>query len=281
MMKRKLALSVAVLLTCFGFNAVAAVNTSPAPKLSTAEEVLGSFKDFSVGDTTVTADEQGLIFRRLLQQNPMIPVNVLAEQAKNTLKTQAALKNEATRLGIDKRKGVVAAARIAQTNVLAEAAVSDWLKDHPVSDKDVKDAYEKDKQAYGKNEYRLRNILVEDEDKAKSIIGEIKNKDDFAKFAKFSSLDASTRTKGGLNDFIGQGQLSPELKKAVTNLKAGEMTKTPVKTTNGWQIIRVETVRAAQNFPAFDKVKDHYRASVTAEKVRKYAADLASKSVVR
>lgn len=280
-MNHKLVLGVAALLTCFSLTAEAAVSNGAPAKLSTAEEVLGSFQDFTVGDTTVTADEQQLLFRRLLQQNPMIPANVLGEQTKSTLKTQATLRNEAQRLGIDRRKGVVVGVRMAQTNVIAEAMVADWLKDHPVSDKDVRDAYDKDKEAYGKNEYRLRNILVEDEDKAKSIIAEIKNKDDFVKFAKFSSLDSSTRTKGGLNDFIGYGQLSPELKKAVTNMKAGDMTKTPVKTPNGWQIIRVENVRVAQNFPAFDKVKDRYRASVTAEKVRKYAADLASKSVVR
>lgn len=280
-MNHKLVLGVAALLTCFSLTAGAAVSNGTPAKLSTAEEVLGSFQDFTVGDTTVTADEQQLLFRRLLQQNPMIPANVLGEQTKSNLKTRATLRNEAQRLGIDRRKGVVAGVRMAQTNVIAEAMVADWLKDHPVSDKDVRDAYDKDKEAYGKNEYRLRNILVEDEDKAKSIIAEIKNKDDFAKFAKFSSLDSSTRTKGGLNDFIGYGQLSPELKKAVTNMKAGDMTKAPVKTPNGWQIIRVENVRAAQNFPAFDKVKDRYRASVTAEKVRKYAADLASKSVVR
>ncbi len=279
-MKNTLTLGVAVLLTCFSMAAGASVGNSPA-KLSTAEEVLGSFQDFSVGDTTITADEQKLLFSRLLQQNPMIPANALGEQVKSTLKTQAALKNEGTRLGIDKRKGVVAGVRMAQLNVIADAVIADWLKDHPVSDKDVRDAYEKDKQAYGKNEYRLRNIFVEDEEKAKSIIAEIKNKDDFSRFANFSSLDRSTRTKGGLNDFIGHGQLSPELKKAVTNLKSGEMSKAPVKTPNGWQIIRVETVRAAQNFPSFDKVKDRYRAAVTAEKVRKFASDLASKSQVR
>lgn len=280
-MKHKLAFTLAALLTSVSFNAAAAPQPNMPVKVTTAEDALGSFKDFSVGDTNITADEQGLVFRRLLEQNPMIPVNVLVEQTKNTLKTRAALKNEAVRLGIDKRKGVSTAISLSCMSVLADAAVADWLKDHPVSDKDVKDAYEKDKQDYGKNEYRLRNILVEDEEKAKSIIAEIKNKDDFARFAKFSSLDSATRTKGGLNDFLGYGQLSPELKKAVSGLKAGDMTKAPVKTANGWQIIRVEAVRPAQNFPAFDKVKANYRASVTAEKVRKYAADLAAKSPVR
>lgn len=60
-MKHKLAFTLAALLTSVSFNAAAAPQPNMPVKVTTAEDALGSFKDFSVGDTNITADEQGLV----------------------------------------------------------------------------------------------------------------------------------------------------------------------------------------------------------------------------
>jgi len=271
----------AVLAASFSAGSMAAVDDMPGKAASEHEKTVESLKSFKVGKTEISAEQQKALYFRFATANPKAQPKAIAEQVKMSLKTQAALKNEALRLGLNKNKNVAAALKTAEMTVLAETAVAKYISENPVKEEDVRKAYDKQKKAYGDKEYQLRNILVEDEQKAKAVIAEIKTKDDFAKMAKISSLDPATKNKGGLNDFIGFGLLSPEIKTAVSGLKAGDTTKEPVKTANGWQVIQIEAVRPAEKFPTFDALKGNIRAALTAEKSAKYANDLAEKAVVK
>lgn len=258
----------------------AAVNQSQVNAPITAHQrTAESLKSFKVGNTEVTAEQQKALYARIAAANPKAQPKVVADQVKKTLTAQAALKNEAVRLGLNKDKSVISALKAAEMNVLAEAAVAKYIKENPVKEEDVRKAYEKQKKAYGSMEYQLRNILVEDEGKAKAVIAEIKNKDDFARVAKLSSLDPATKNKGGLNDFLGFGLFSPEIQGVISKMKAGDTAKEPIKTVNGWQIVQIEAVRPAEKFPAYDAVKGNIFAALTAEKSTKYANGLAEKAV--
>jgi len=272
---------VAFLAASFSMGAVAAVEEMPGKSFREHQKTAETLKDFKVGNTEVSAQQQKDLYFRIAKANPKTQPRLAAEQVKKSLKTQAALKNEAIRLGLNKNKKVAAALETAEMNVLAEAVVAKYIRDNPVKEDEVRKAYDKQKKAYGDSEYQLRNILVEDEGKARAVIAEIKNKDDFARMAKLSSLDPATKNKGGLNDFVGFGLLSPEIKTAISGLKTGDTTEEPVKTANGWQIIHIEAVRPSEKFPAYDALKGNIRAALTAEKSAKYANSLADKAVVK
>jgi len=262
------------LVACLSLNANASVDGGKDTQAQT-------FKTFKAGKVEVTDKDQKFLFDRMIKANPEVPAHMIKAKVLATLKTQAALKNEALKQGLDKRADIASRVKLAGMGAMADAVVDEYVKNHPVTEKEMRDAYERDKATYGKSEYRIQNILVEDEAKAKAVIAEIKNKDDFSRMAKLSSLDPSTKNNGGMNNYMGSGMLSPEIRNVVVKLDAGQFTKEPIKTSAGWQIIRVDDVRPAKNFPSYEKAKDNLKRSVANEKAAIFIQDVISKTLVK
>ena len=65
----------------------------------------------------------------------------------------------------------------------------------------------------------------------------------------------------------------PEFGAALTKLKKGEMTETPVKTQFGYHIIKLEDSREAQ-FPGFDEVKPQLMQRLEQTKLQKFQEEL-------
>ncbi|MDO4671102.1 MAG: peptidylprolyl isomerase [Aerococcus sp.] len=106
-----------------------------------------------------------------------------------------------------------------------------------VTEDELKKAYED----YQPN-VEVSHILVKDENKAKELIKELDNGKDFATLAKENSEDPQTKDKGGSLgslDADGVAQLEQAFQDGMKDLKAGEYTKTPVKTSYGYHIIKV------------------------------------------
>lgn len=277
-MKKPVLVAVAVALTaCLSFNAYASVDAGKNAKAQTSQ----SFKTFKAGKVEVTDKDQKALFDRMSKANPEVPAHMIKAKVLATLKTQAALKNEALKQGLEKRADIASRVKLAEMGTLADIVVEEYVKKHPVTEKEMRAEYDREKEAYGKSEYRIQNILVEDESKAKAVIAEIKTKDDFTRMAKLSSLDPSTKNKGGMNDYVGSGMLMPDLKKVVLKLNVGQITKEPIKTPAGWQIIRVDDIRPAQKFPSYDKAKETLKRTVANEKAAIYIQDVISKTLVK
>ncbi len=134
-----------------------------------------------------------------------------------------------------------------------------------VSDKDLRDFYEKHKSEMGGgSQIRASHILVKTEGEAKNILEQIRKGADFAKLAKEKSIDKGSAAKGGDIGFFSKGQLVPEFDRAASNLKEGEVGG-PVKTRFGYHIIKV-TGRKEGQVADFEKVKDQLAGAVKAEK---------------
>ena len=101
-------------------------------------------------------------------------------------------------------------------------------------------------------EYRARHILVEKEEDAKALIEQIKGGAKFEELAKKNSKDPGSAENGGDLDFANPSSYVPEFSQALTQLKKGEMTQTPVKSQFGYHIIKLEDTREAQFPPLAD-----------------------------
>jgi len=134
--------------------------------------------------------------------------------------------------------------------------VADHLEKNPVTDDAIKAEYEQIKKAQGdKKEYKLRHILVDDEQKAKDLIAQIKAKKvSFDEAAKKNSKDPGSGKNGGDLGWAPTSNYVPEFAQAAESLKKGEMTSAPVKTQFGWHIIQAEDTRTA-TFPPLEEVK--------------------------
>src|SRR5690606_4719331 len=126
----------------------------------------------------------------------------------------------------------------------------------PVTDASIQAEYDKiKKEQAGKQEFKLRHILVKDEKTATDLTAAIKSKKiAFDAAAKKDSIDPGSGKNGGDLGWAPSSNYVPEFAQAVEGLKKGQMTDKPVQSQFGWHIIQVDDTRAAK-FPEFAEVK--------------------------
>jgi peptidyl-prolyl cis-trans isomerase C len=247
-----------------------------------ADKSVPDFKAVVVDKTSIPASLQKTVYKGARATVPgSVSDAQVADQVKANLIRQAVLKNEAVRLGLDKKQEIVERLSLTRDDVLAKATVEEFLKKNPIKDDEIKTVYDREKAAYGNSEYQLRNILVADEAKVKAILAELDSGREFARVAALSSADEKTAAKGGLNNFVGLPTLTPELRDIVKSMKVGDYTKNAVKTPIGYQIVYLEAVRPAELFPDFEKAKPRLREILALEKSMKYTEELVKKAKIK
>ncbi|CAM5780322.1 peptidylprolyl isomerase [Castellaniella caeni] len=185
------------------------------------------------------------------QDSPQLRDQVKQEMINRLVAVQAAEK-----VGLQKDPAVQQETELASQSILVRALMAKYLKDHPVTEADLKKEYDSIKaEQADRKEYKLRHILVKDEDTAKALIKSIKaKKTTFEAAAKKDSIDTGSGKNGGELGWGPTSNYVPEFAKAVEAMKKGETSATPVKSQFGWHIIQVEDVRPVA-FPSFDEAK--------------------------
>ncbi len=194
--------------------------------------------------------------------------DALLEQLVNmTLAAQAAEKD-----GLAASPDVQARLDLLHSQILAEAASDKYVKSHPVSDDEVKAAYDSEVANMPK-EYKARHILVETKEAADAVIKELQAGGDFAKIAKAKSKDPGSAVKGGdLGWFSAQTMVKP-FSEALAKLEKGKTTTEPVQTQYGFHVIQLEDVRSP-TAPAFEDVKEQVKMFAQRKKLQAYLDDL-------
>lgn len=130
----------------------------------------------------------------------------------------------------------------------------------------------------GQEEVNARHILLKTEAEAKAVIVEIQKGAEFSDVAKKRSIDPGAANGGDLGYFTRE-QMVPEFSEAAFNLKKGEVTQAPVKSSFGWHVIRVEDKRTSGP-PSFDEVKAELQEEMSREVIQDFLKDLRGKSKV-
>lgn len=198
-------------------------------------------------------------------------------QARDQVVLREIFAQEAEKRGIAANPDFRTQMELARQSILIRELFEDYRKKNPVSDEAAKAEYDKFKSQATGTEYRARHILVEKEDEAKAIIVQIKGGAKFEDLAKKLSKDPGSGANGGELDFAKPDSYVAEFGQAMTKLKKGEMTETPVKTQFGFHVIRLEDTRDA-SFPAFDDVKGQIKQRMEQAKMQQYQEDLRNKA---
>ncbi|WP_457674847.1 peptidylprolyl isomerase [Thiolapillus sp.] len=201
-------------------------------------------------------------------------VQLLNQLVNTTLLAQAAEKD-----GVDKLPQVVAALKMARIQVLAEAKVNDYFARHPVTDEEIKAAYDKKFTREALQEYKVSHILVKEEKEARDIIAALEKGEDFDKLAREHSLDSS-KDAGGELGWVGRNQVVKPFGDAMSTLEKGSFSKTPVKSQFGWHVILVEDIRAQQP-PPLDQVKEQFRAQLQQQQLAKLVTEMRNQATVK
>jgi peptidyl-prolyl cis-trans isomerase C len=191
--------------------------------------------------------------------------------------TDEILSQEAERRGLATSAEFKSQMELARQSILIGLLSQDLDKTSKVSDAEIQKEYDKFKAQASGTEYKVRHILVEKEDEAKAILAQLKAGAKFEDLAKKNSKDPGSAPNGGDLDFAAPGSYVPEFSQAMTALKKGEYTETPVKTQFGYHIIKLEDTRAAQ-FPPLADVKPQIQQRLAQQKAAAFRDELRAKA---
>ncbi len=186
--------------------------------------------------------------------------------------------------GLDKdpevQKMVGDSVRQIEDNAIRQVFFNKMIKDK-VTDEAVDARYNELKAKFAEEvkkmpperEVEASHILVKNEDEAKAIIAELEKGADFGQLAVDRSIDPSAKgNKGGLGWFT-KGAMVKEFEDAAFAMKAGEVSKAPVKTQFGFHVIKLTGDRT-KALPTFDKTKDEVRLDLVEELREQVAKEL-------
>jgi peptidyl-prolyl cis-trans isomerase C len=200
-------------------------------------------------------------------------------QIKDEIIAREIFMQEAQKRGLDASDDFKGQMELARQTLLIRELFTDFQKNNPVTDADIKAEYDKFAAANGGKEYRARHILVEKEEEAKAVVASLKKGGKFEDIAKKQSKDPGSGANGGDLDWANPSSYVPEFSKALLELKKGQLTETPVKTQFGYHVIRLDDVREAQ-LPKLEEVKPQISQQLTQQKLAKFQEELRTKAKV-
>ncbi|MDK2823047.1 MAG: hypothetical protein PWQ67_101 [Clostridia bacterium] len=175
--------------------------------------------------------------------------------------------------------------KVIENQLLVQALYEDVTKDITSTDTNIEQYYKEHKEEfYQEEQIKARHILVKTEEEAKEIIRQITEENkDMADLAALKSIEPAAKTTKGDLGYFGRGMMVKPFEEAAFALKVGEITKTPVQTSFGWHVIRVEDRLEAKQ-RTFDEVKaeleERFIFEEKSEAFAKFLDDLKSKAKI-
>ena len=245
-----------------------------SPQTIYAQENLSADTPFiEVNGKTIKFGSAIIAFSKIRQNNVRFDEKTIYSQIIQQLINEELLsqnvdkENQLTLLAIEHEKRSAKAAQM----------VSRVLKNFP-NDELVNSAYKNlSDQFKGSLEYNASHILVEDEDKAKAILKDIKEGKEFEILAKENSIGPTGKNGGNL-DWFDLTSMVPEFSTALMVLSEGDISQ-PVKTKFGWHLIRLNKTRE-KIIPELEDVKDQLVQNLRQKKINDYLSSLAENSEI-
>ena len=188
------------------------------------------------------------------------------------------LLQEAKKLKLHKNKKLKAQLELLKNNLLIQALIAQSPASKPISDKELKEIYDKQVGSADPKEYKARHILVKEEAKAKTLIKELNDGANFEEVAKKESTGPSGKNGGDLGWF-SSAQMVPAFSQAAAKLKKGTHSQKPVKTRFGYHIIKLEDSRTRE-LPKFEDIKEQIKPVVQNKRLQEYVVKLRSKAKI-
>ncbi|TYQ16896.1 UNVERIFIED_CONTAM: peptidyl-prolyl cis-trans isomerase C [Acetivibrio alkalicellulosi] len=175
---------------------------------------------------------------------------------------------DALEKGLDKEDVFTKEVERAKENLLKQYAINKFLSTASVSENEMKEYYEENKQEFKEPEsIKASHILVKEESTAQKIISQLEEGTKFEDAAKEYSMCPS-KEKGGDLGFFTRGKMVPEFENAAFALSKDEVSKEPVKTQFGYHIIK-RTGRRDEMPLSFEEVRNKLQSQLVSKKQEK------------
>lgn len=197
---------------------------------------------------------------------------------KDQLIQREILMQEATKRGVPNKPEVKFQLDVQRQATVIQAMMREEMEKKPITDAEIKAAYDAQKAQVGTKEYRARHILVEKEDEAKAIIAKLDKGEKLADLAK-QSKDPGSKDKGGELGWSSAATYVKPFGEALVKLKKGEYTKAPVKSDFGYHVIQLDDSRPMTP-PPFEQVKQQLQQRASQQQIEQLVKDLRTKAKV-
>lgn len=180
---------------------------------------------------------------------------------------------------VDKDPALLQRIEYARDEMVINAYLDSWSKDHPVTDAQITAEYDRAAAKMGTGtEYKARHILVDQESAAKSIIDNLNSGIDFGTLVVYSK-DTGSQERGGDLGWADPATYVKEFSDAMTKLEKGKYTTEPVKTQYGYHVILLDDVRK-KGPPPLEQVKERMIQHLQQQAVQEHVTTLLGKAKV-
>jgi peptidyl-prolyl cis-trans isomerase C len=232
----------------------------------------------TVNGVPVYNSEVAMMYQSLPEQYKRMPMQMLFPQLVDAIIDRKIVSQKAEKEGMLKDERVSKRLIFTRDSILQDMYIGKHIAKVLTEDK-LRKIYEEEAAKHeAEDEVHARHILLKTEDEAKAVIAELDNGGDFVELAKTKSTGPSG-PRGGDLGFFEKKTMVPAFAAAAFAMKAGEYSKTAVKTEFGWHVIKVEARRPGKK-PTFEetmpeiRTREAQKASVALMTTLRKAADI-------
>ena len=215
----------------------------------------------------------------------------VAQGQKNTPELQKALKDELINRELlaqqaermDLEKGIDLDDQYTQLRqaLLIQALIDNHFKQSPITDAQLRQEYDRQRKLTGDAasgyQYRISEIVVNNESDAIDLINRINKGELFGKLAQQYSIAEGAKGNGGQLGWLYPGQLNPELQPLVAKLNKGATYGAPIQVQGGWAIIKLDDKRNYK-LPGFEESKPQLRQAYVQQYLVETVKDLRARA---
>jgi peptidyl-prolyl cis-trans isomerase C len=184
-----------------------------------------------------------VLFRERIAQGAVSSPE-LRETVRENLISQALMMEAAQAEGLNRHPLVQAQMAMASQAALVKLWQQKFLAEHPITDALLQQEYNHQSELMGTEEVLIQHIVVPDEDLAERLIQRIQRGDSWTDLAREHSIDADSKTRGGVVGWVPQSQVIPEVAQIVRQMKPAQLWSTPVRSTRGWHVLNLQDRRS-------------------------------------
>jgi len=221
------------------------------------------FRSYALGRAQMNADELNAEQRKAILDE-LIQLYVLAESGETA--------------GLEEELNIAAQLELQRLNLLARTQVNRYQEQNPITELELREAYDSNLAQLSGPQYKARHILVDEEAEAQAVITALDGGSDFATLAQEKSTGPSGPNGGDLGWFDA-GTMVPPFAEAVRDMTKGTYSKAPVQTRFGYHVILLEDVKEGEA-PGLDAVREQLSNSALQQKIQTYVQGLRDAATV-
>jgi peptidyl-prolyl cis-trans isomerase C len=223
------------------------------PSISIAADLSGLESVAKVNGVEISKSIYEMVLNSYLSQGAT-DGEELRKKIKQELILREVISQEARKQKLDKEEAVRNQIVFQEKGLLSEVLLAKELSSIKITEDQLQAEYKRQNNLLSAQEqFQVSHILLASESEALQILKEAKSGESFSKIATNKSLDRSRQSGGNLGWLLSNQLIAP-ISNVIVNLSPGQIAATPIQTSQGWHVVKLDAKRKYQA-PAFEDVK--------------------------